>query len=177
MNKTELLNKINELEKELWILLDKKEVGRKFDKVHKEYEDYIIEYNKQNNVYYHEEKWVYDVVQKIISEVASTTDLKGNDLTKEVAMRLNKVDGIALEEKKSDGKLNYSVCIITPYSIYHYWLSRGYGRNCSFDKAYNFKSKAAKIIPSEHIIELVYNSSMNELREFEHIVVDKVLNI
>ena len=58
-----------------------------------------------------------------------------------------------------DSAVNYIIYVVTPYTIYSYRLSRGYGHQASFGAT--GKSYSNKIVVTEHICELVYADHPN----------------
>ena len=137
---------------------------KKCYKIIKELKKIAIEINKENNCYYDNENW--------ITEFVLTNDkLTGNELTDYIANELNKLNGVMLERHIEDGKINYSVSVVTPYKVYHYTLYRGYDNVCNL-KPNKFcsdgtnKSFTTDTIVKEHICELVFAncSKLEELR-------------
>lgn len=190
MTKEQLLNRINDIDNELSELTSQRIYGgKKFNSLLKEQKELSIKYNQLCNYYYHEDKWIYELAQSVI-QTEVDRKLVGNELTKAVAMKLNELDGIVLEEEFNEetNTLNYVIEVVTPYTIYTYRLNRGYGPNCNLYKdelcgaadknGYRTnKSKANILVPREHICELVYKCSLKELKEeFGHKILDKPLN-
>ena len=148
----------------------------KLNKLIKELKALAIAINKENNCYYDNEHW--------ITEFVLTNDkLTGNELTDYIANELNKLNGVMLERHIEDGKVNYSVSVVTPYKVYHYTLYRGYDNVCNL-KPNKFvdgtnKSFTTDVVVKEHICELVFanSSSLEELRtEYNRNILSKNKN-
>lgn len=136
---------------------------KRFKALQKEVSDLTIEYNKANNCYYREAKWITTLEKAIQHEVLlKNPKLTGNNLIDAVANELNKVAGVMLQRNEKNNTINYSVDIVTPYKIYNFTLSRGYDNNCNLEK-YKFDNGdnkcTANIVPFEHhICEIVYGN-------------------
>lgn len=122
-------------------------------KLMRELENLAVEINKENNCYYDNETWLTRLE-------FSNKNLTGNELTDYIANEMNKMNGVVLERNIENGKVNYLVEVITPYYVYHYKLYRGYNGvvNLVQDKFPNGSNKTytRKIIPTNHISELIY---------------------
>ena len=136
------------------LALDGKYGTKKFKELNKEVQDLAIEINKENHCYYDNETWItkFDL---------SNIKLTGNELTDYIANELNKLNGVVLARQIDNGKVNYSVSVITPYYVYHYKLYRGYNNIVNLESN-NFGSRGNKTytnkkIPVKHIAELEYS--------------------
>ena len=137
---------------------------KKFKELNKEVQDLAIEINKENHCYYDNETW-------ITKFNLSNDKLTGNELTDYIANELNKLNGVVLEKQIDNGKVNYSVAVITPYYVYHYKLYRGYNNIVNLESN-NFgvrgnKTYTNKKVPVKHIAELQY-SDWCEFKIEEH---------
>ena len=144
--------------------------SKKFNKMVRELQALAIEINKENNCYYDNETWITKL------NIFYHPTLTGNDLTDYIANELNKLNGVVVERQMiDDSAVNYIVYVVTPYTIYSYRLSRGYGHQASFGAT--GKSYSNKIVVTEHICELVFDSSFKELlNEFKLDILTKDKN-
>lgn len=171
-----MLEKIEQLNKQI---IENIINNRKYYKLLKEYNELVIEYNKLNNVYWNYDFWITDIFNNIVNKAEGLT---GNDLTNYVANELNKLNGVMLEKIIDNGKINYSVEVITPYTIYHYILYRGYDEYVSLkaDKYSDGTNKSRTSIHpvKNHICEIAFaeKNSLEELREkWNRNILDKPL--
>lgn len=149
---------------------------RKYYKIVKELKALAIAINKENNCYYDCENWITEFV-------LANDKLTGNELTDYIANELNKLNGVMLERHIEDGKVNYSVSVVTPYKVYSYTLYRGYDNVCNL-KPYKFddgtnKTFTTDAIVEEHICELVFAncSKLEKLRtEYNRNILSKNKN-
>lgn len=146
--------------------------SQKFNKMVRELQSLAIEINKENNCYYDNETWITKL------NIFYHPNLTGNDLTDYIANELNKLNGVVVERQIIDNSaINYIIYVVTPYTIYSYRLSRGYGHQASFGAT--GKSYSNKIVVTEHICELVYadHPSLETLRnEFKIDILTKDKN-
>lgn len=170
----ELLNKINDLHHEICdFIVNYKGKDftktKKFKELNHEVNSLTYKYNKENKVYWdYQGQWIHDKLKEIRERVPK--NLTGNAITKFVAMELNKLNGLVLEEIWVNGALNYSIALVTPYTIYHYNLLRGYDYYCNLEQAKfandgTNKSKVA-FKPATHPVELVYDLDKEDVEEY-----------
>lgn len=151
---------------------DKKNFSyKKLIQMQKTLETLAIEVNKENHCYYDNETWITNL------NIFNHPTLTGNDLTNYVANELNKLNGVMLEKELNGDKVNYIVYVITPYTIYHYILYRGYNGQVNFECfeiCGTHKSKSRKVIVKEHICELVFTATLNELiTKYDRYILEK----
>ena len=172
MNKEELYGLYTTKENEILKIFEAKDYSsKKAKKLIKEMENIAIEINKINHCYWDKECWVYDIFKKI----PARKDLTGNALTNYYAEELNKLNGVLVEKIDNEcGRTNYRIDVVTPYAIYSYFLSRGYGHCCSFGKVGDRKAKSYIIVCKNHICELVYGNTIEKLRtQYDRNILDK----
>ena len=94
------------------------------------------------------------------------------------ANELNKLNGVMLEKEMNGDKVNYIVYVITPYNVYEYILYRGYNNQvnleryevCGTNKTFTRKG----IVVKEHICELVFTATLNELiTKYDRYILEK----
>ena len=165
-----MLNKINNLHKEICEKIVNYKGRRSYyytkecqEKI-KEVNQLTIEYNKQNNVYYTNETWIYDV----INDILKVSNVTGNELLEEVANQLNKMNGVLLEEHYEKNQKNYIIYVVTPYTTYMYQIFRGYNGYCTTVpfKPDNFTNKfKTKLDAVSSTIELFYKNGFEEAEQ------------
>ena len=122
-------------------------------------DDLIIELNKANNIYYHEDKWIYDLIQQI-----KTNDLTGNALVELIAKEINKYDGVVVRIYNIDNTtVNAEISVVTPYKIYSYYITRGYAKQCKIEKG-NTSRTVTKLV-RRHIVELLFDEFKEEKQD------------
>ncbi len=170
----ELLNKINQLHSEIcdyMVNYKGKDFtkSKKFKELNHEVNSLTYKYNKENKVYWdYPGEWIEDKLREI--EKRNLLGLTGNKLTEFVAMELNKLNGLVLEEIWINGALNYNLYLVTTYTIYHYKLFRAYNNKCSieplkFDNDGTNKSRVS-FKPATHPIELIYDLDKEDVEEY-----------
>lgn len=118
-------NELFETNKEEWKRLNdlhekaSKQLTSYERKVKKEREEIIIKLNKQNGVYWDNEKWIYDVIKTIPQHY----ELKGQERTTAFIKELESLNGCVV----TDDGAGYTLEIFTPYKVYLYRFNRGYG--------------------------------------------------
>lgn len=114
------LNEMNELTDLISNELNKSNINyKKVIKIQNEIDTLIIQKNKENNVYWDREDWIYDVVKTIPQHY----ELTGQERTKKFIEDLEKIHGCVI----TDDGAGYTLEIFTPYKVYLYRFNRGYG--------------------------------------------------
>ena len=163
-NRLDLINKIEEADKAYWDYVNQfdryniKQWSNKKDfSLRKNISDLVIELNKANNLYYHENKWIYDYCKDYINNL----NLTGEKLIDYVANELNKLAGVVVYKIDNDKLHNYEITLITPYKTYSYYLNRGYAYQYRIVPNGQGKANIYRLV-QKHPCELLYDLGGNE---------------
>lgn len=116
---------------------------RNFYKFYWELQRVNIEINKLNNIYYKEEKWIFDLIKDFKIE----ENLTGMALNNKFCELCNKYQGVyAQVNKKKDGCV---VMVLTPYKAYTYFYNRGYAGHMSYASREEEKIRDTRIFKSK----------------------------
>lgn len=126
---------------------------KKFKELNNLLEELCYQYNCLLGAYWDKENWVYDYYVEILNNAPE--HFKGNDLTDYVANELNKFNGVVVEKHYYDDTHNYTIYVVTRYSVYSYGLTRGYGKQCGWRT--NGKTKTSKGIIEKNYWEILFS--------------------